>query len=353
MTVEEALRIVATALRPEMLNNLEMDVFRCSWEGKSYPEMAEELGYSAESIKNVGAKLCKKLAPAFGKVTKSNFRAAIEFYQQQAALAEDREASVSGIVETNSPKPTIRSQDWGEAPDASVFYGRTEELATLEQWIVGDRCRLVTLLGMGGIGKTTLSVKLAEQIQGEFEYLIWRSLCNAPPVQDILAESIKFLSDQQEVDLPETIDGRVARLIHYLRQHRCLLVLDNVESILRGCESPTDTLRDRAGRYREGYEGYPQLFSCIAETAHQSCLVLTSPEQPRELAFNEGKNLPVRCLKIAGLTVAEGRKIFNVKGSFSGSDEEWKFLIENYAGNPLALKMIATPIRDLWQGNIS
>jgi len=46
------------------------------------------------------------------------------------------------------------------------------ELVTLEQWIVQSRCRLVALLGMGGIGKTSLSVKLAEQIQGEFEYLI-------------------------------------------------------------------------------------------------------------------------------------------------------------------------------------
>lgn len=46
-----------------------------------------------------------------------------------------------------------RHQDWGEAPDVSVFYDRSEELTTLEQWIVQDNCRLVVLLGMGGIGK--------------------------------------------------------------------------------------------------------------------------------------------------------------------------------------------------------
>ena len=38
-------------------------------------------------------------------------------------------------------------QSWGDAPDTGVFYGRAEELARLESWIVEERCRLVALLG--------------------------------------------------------------------------------------------------------------------------------------------------------------------------------------------------------------
>ena len=49
-----------------------------------------------------------------------------------------------------------KRQDWGEALDISVFYGRTEELAKLKTWIVKEKCRLVLLFGMVGMGKTQI-----------------------------------------------------------------------------------------------------------------------------------------------------------------------------------------------------
>jgi hypothetical protein len=66
-----------------------------------------------------------------------------------------------------------RRMDWGDAIDGSIFYGRAEELATRRRWMVEEsgengaspHCRLVTLLAMGGMGKTSLSVKIAEQVQ--------------------------------------------------------------------------------------------------------------------------------------------------------------------------------------------
>src|SRR3989454_4532872 len=54
--------------------------------------------------------------------------------------------------DTEAPAQLCRV-DWGEAGDGGIFYGRGEELAQLEEWILAEGCRLIVLLGMGGIGK--------------------------------------------------------------------------------------------------------------------------------------------------------------------------------------------------------
>jgi WD40 repeat protein len=234
--------------------------------------------------------------------------------------------------------------DWGEATDVSVFYGRTEELSKLEQWIVQDNCHVVALLGMGGIGKTSLSIKLAQNIQNKFEYVIWQTLRNAPPIQEVLTDFIKFFSNQQATDLPEQIGAKISLLIDYLRTYHCLLVLDNAESILLG--------GDKAGQYREGYEDYGELIRRIGGTSHQSCLIITSREKPQEVAASEGENLPVRSLQLAGLKAKDVEEIFSAKG-LSGSEEEQKKLIDFYKGSPLALNIISTTIKELFGGNIN
>ncbi|HEY9834727.1 MAG TPA: AAA family ATPase [Stenomitos sp.] len=250
-------------------------------------------------------------------------------------------------------------QDWGEAPESSVFYGRSEELTTLTQWIVNDRCRLVTLLGMGGIGKTALAVKFAESIQEQFQSVIWRSLRYVPPVEDILAELIGFVCDRNlpnpalprdEGQIPGGFNARLSLLIDGLRQHRCLLVLDNFEAVLWDGESHPETLRHRSGSYLEGYEGYGELIRRVGESPHQSAIVLISREKPREIAAIEGKALPIRSLQLQGLQELEAREILKAKGL--AGEEQWDTLIKLYRGNPLALNIVSTTIQDLFNSNV-
>jgi hypothetical protein len=242
-------------------------------------------------------------------------------------------------------------QDWGEAPEFGVFYGRTEELATLEQWIVKDRCRLVTLLGMGGIGKTALAVKLAESIQEQFQYVIWRSLRYAPPVEDILAELIQFLSNQKKLDLPAGFSARLSQLIDCLRKQRCLVVLDNFEAILRDGESHPETLRHRPGTYLEGYEAYGELLHRVGESQHQSAI---AGNQSRETQGNRRNRRQITTYSLfTAEWVARSRRARNLKSQRVIWRGKVGKLIRLYRGNPLALNIVSTTIRELFNGNVS
>lgn len=336
MTVEEAIALVEQLLEPRRLTKVQEIVFRHSWAGQTYFDMAIESDYDPGHIKDVGSELWRSLSLALGeKVTKNNLHGVLKRNTQ---------------CQNNITAPTVNLQlstnytDWGEAIDVSQFYGRTTELETLSQWIMGDHCRVVTLLGMGGMGKTALSVKLAEQLQGEFEYVIWRSLRHAPFFHDKMTDCIKILSHQQITTLPASPYEQITCLIEYLRKSRCLLILDNFDTLLQQGK--------RTGCYREGYEPYGELLWRLGETKHQSCVLLTSREKPTEVAALEGDGLPVRTLALSGLEVAAGQTILTLKG-LSGSDDETRQLVECYRGNPLALKIAATSIRDLHEGNIA
>lgn len=244
--------------------------------------------------------------------------------------------------ELEAPKIAF-SEDWGEAPDISAFYGRTEELTQLEQWLVHDRCRLVALLGMGGIGKTALSVMVAEQLQNEFDYFIWRSLRYSPSVENLLAQLIRFFSNGQVTDLPKDFGCAVSQLIEYLRSHRCLVILDEVETILRPGQ-PT-------GSYQEGYEGYAELFTRVGKERHKSCLMLTSREQLNEMALMQAGTPAVRSLLLSDLNDAAAWQIFKAKGLLDESS--WQQLLQIYRGNPLVLNIISSYIKNYFSGKAS
>ena len=267
----------------------------------------------------------------------------IKAWNRVANLLE--QAGYKKLSLSNKQTPQNQHHDWGDAVDVNIFFGRQLELAQLSHWVIVDRCRLVTLLGIGGVGKTSLSIKLAQQVRDDFEYLIWLSLRNAPVVEDVLARLINFVSHHQENHLPETVHQRISYLLDYLRSHRCLILLDNVETILSS--------GSRAGDYLPGYQGYGELFQRLGEVPHQSCLILTSREKPTQIVSQEGDNFPVRSFQLSGLQENECKQILGAKGVFDASENELRELIIRYSGNPLALKIIAIAIQDLFDSDIS
>ncbi|MBM7841852.1 NB-ARC domain-containing protein [Herpetosiphon giganteus] len=232
--------------------------------------------------------------------------------------------------------------DWGDAPDVQNFVGREDETATLVKWLQLDRCRLVAIIGLGGMGKTSLATRVAQQAQDDFKVLVWRSLQQGQQANDFLLECLHRIIPSPNSAYPAQFEQRLSVLIDYLRTTRCLLILDNIEAILQP--------NYPAGRYREGYEQYAQLFQAISERAHESCLIVTSREKPYE--FNRLEGVHTRSMVLTGLIRDDAQMLLDNQELY-GTPQLWQELIKHYTGNPLALKLVAQVIKTMFFGQIA
>src|SRR6266568_3663004 len=217
--------------------------------------------------------------------------------------------------------------DWGDTPAVTTFYGREWELNLLSEWVVEERCRVVSVLGLGGIGKSALATRVMHRVAEGFEVVIWRSLRDTPACETLLDECLQVLAPQALRDVSISLERHLGLLLEYLRNMRILLVLDNLEAILEEGQG--------TGHMRAGYEGYTRLLRRLAETEHQSCLLLTSREKPIDLVPLEGSRALVRALRLARLDADSCEHLLAEK---------------DVAGNPLALKIVAQTIVDLFEG---
>lgn len=316
-------------------------VFCYAWESRSYGEIAKHSGYELSYVKQAGSQLWQLLSQALAqKVTNRNVRLILQRSLPLPESALPSALPAVGLTAESTASTAVSTApdiDWGDAVDVSCFYGREAELKQLMQWTVGDRCRLIGIFGIGGIGKTALSIRLAQQLNQPscFSKIIWRSLRNAPPLADLIADLLQVLSPSQAT--AKTLGQQLSHLLNCLRQHRCLIVLDNGETVMQ----PNET---------DSPSHYEMLWQQLGQTQHQSTILLTSREKPPSIAAYEGNALPVRSLRLTGLPANLAQSLFDLNGSFKGSAPQWQQLVDYHAGNPLALKMVATVIQELFDG---
>jgi transcriptional regulator with XRE-family HTH domain len=97
--------------------------------------------------------------------------------------------------------------DWGDALDVPSFFGRERELATLSEWVVQDHCRVVSVLGLGGIGKSALVARAMRELASHFDVVLFRSLRDAPPPEALLSSCLAVLSPEAQDFLHESLSG--------------------------------------------------------------------------------------------------------------------------------------------------
>ncbi|MEZ2279949.1 MAG: NB-ARC domain-containing protein [Microcoleus sp.] len=363
MNLKEALKIadkIVFEKTGQHLDDLQEAVLKGTLERETYKHIAKDFDCSESSVRKVGAELWEILSEELGEdVSKSNLRSAIERLQVSlfsSNVAQDSvqirninycgqgrhppDISNSNNDEKSNSKPTkTLHQDLSEMPELGNFFDRTSELQTLTTWILQQNCRLITLTGISGIGKTSLAVQLVQQIKHEFDYAVWCTLDEFPTIDKFQSHLTQLFSQSENPDSSPTNQKRLP-LIKYLQNHRCLVVLDDVHNLF--CSG------ELAGKYKPNYEEYRSLFKQIEKLSHQSCFLLVGWEPPKEVPQLTSENTPIRTLQLTGLDTAAAREILRDKGLAETDDCD--ALIHRYQGNPFWLKSVATLIQELGIG---
>ena len=351
MNAEVALEFIQTIMsqkKERCLSDVQQAIFRQAWDNVIYKHMAgKEPILNKSGLRDDGSELwslLKEILETESKVNKSNFKSVIDAEYRKYQKAEKLEPNLEIQIKQNNFN--YSQLNWESIPKNRIFYGRARELDKLNQLIVEKHGKVVLIKGMGGIGKSTLAAKFIreENVQNKFDYIFWRSFkVNALSIEEILAELVKFLSDQQETNLPKKLDKQLSILINYLQKYRCLLFIDNLETIL--------LTQDCYGKYRQEYEGYKELIRRVAEESHRSCLVLTSREKPTGITQFEGEQLSICTIPLEGLDDRAAKQL--TKGLLYEFEGELSNLIEGYKGNPLALKIVSSYIQEYFNNSIS
>lgn len=279
----------------------------------------------------------------------------------------------NGYANHHLPTPDERTRsllqhDLEHLPRTALFIGREKELTELTQAVIEEGKRLIAVVGFGGQGKTALVAHFTTAMvhrtllepstttstaqpdllpthkePRQFQRILWYSCHHAPPLTEVLTYWLHQLTDQRPKAAAANLDELFAQLFEHLQRDKCLLILDNFESFLQSDAAE--------GGYRKEYEGYELLLEKMAAMPHQGCLIVTSREQPRSF-LHLVSNWHVLIYPLKGMSHDDGLHLLTLCG-LSGQGDELHTLVDRYAGNPLALRIMAETVNELFAGDLA
>ncbi|CAD5914306.1 NB-ARC domain-containing protein [Planktothrix agardhii 1029] len=355
MTMTEILQFadqLIFAKKGKHLDDLQESIIKGVWDGQSYQEIADECNRSESRVRNIAAKLLQLLSEELGEdIEKTNFRSTLErvYIKSSQVIGLGNHHSFHFCTQTLNQSNTnnrendinitskLSHHDLNLTPQIINFYNRKSELKTLSSWILDNNIRLISVLGLSGIGKTTLVKRFVDLNLDKFEVIIWKSLKYPKPLELLMNDLLNACKQE----LKATIDDNLKQLFNVFTDKKCLIILDDVHNIF--------TRGEFSGQYQSVCQDYQNFFKLITETEHQSHLILMSQEQCAEMECLDEELYPIKSLKLSGL---EDGEILSGIGLKQDQDSGLK-LIEKYQGNPMYLKDIALLIKDVFDGDVA
>lgn len=148
-----------------------------------------------------------------------------------------------------APRPRKQSAESQETTNhlphsVDTFYGRTRELEQLWEWLIEGEARLVVVTGLGGLGKTRLSLEFARRVaERNVLPLCWVDL------QAVAAPELLWNALQNALGLPAARNPQ-QQILSYLSQGQHLLILDNFEQLLPEGVEVIEAILARTSRVR-------------------------------------------------------------------------------------------------------
>jgi NB-ARC domain len=340
------------------LDHVQEAVVKGVWEGKTYAEIGEKCHRSEGRVRDVGYKLWKTLSESLGEdINKSNFSSTLERLKLTSSpiLIQNNHQSNHNVnfcssyqlpknatkSEINHPSLSSSYHNLKQSPKITKFHGRTTELSTLSQWLENPNTRLISVLGITGIGKSTLVKYFIDTHTLAFDAIIWKNLKLSTSLDSILTE---LLTEVKQTNQNLKIQKTLNQALELFTQKRCLIILDNVQEIF--------TPQQFAGRYQPEYKDYQTFFHMITEIEHQSCIILISQEKCNEMISLEPEISPSYCLELLGLNEFYPTHLSFKKGDFE-DEGAWLQLINFYEGHPRFLQYVSILIKDVFDCDVS
>jgi predicted ATPase/class 3 adenylate cyclase len=168
-----------------------------------------------------------------------------EHYLRGLAQPERVYQVVAPDLQRDFPPLATRTVEQHNLPvEATPFVGREAEIANLGALVQDPACRLVTVLGPGGMGKSRLAVQVGHELVTSFPHGVW-----FVPLAPLRAAEHMPSTTATALKLP--LSGQVRaeeQLINYLQEKKILIILDNYEHLLpEGVELPLALLQNAPG----------------------------------------------------------------------------------------------------------